>query len=115
MCKFFDTFLLYFQSFYDRTFKEGNHVFPVDSVDGFIALALHFHELIAGLEALFMKGAASAVVMEQTDEASVLGHHDEDIVFLRLPVELLPDYRADAVVLATHVVEVPQEIELVDT
>lgn len=62
-----------------------------------------------------MKRAAPAVVMEQADESAVLGHHDEDVVFLRLPVELLSDYRADAVVLATHVVEVPQEIELVDT
>lgn len=51
------------------------------------------------------------VVMEQPEETEVPGLYDKDVVFLRLPIELLSDYRMDTTVFATYVVKVPQEIE----
>ena len=91
--------------------RESYHVFPIDSVYCFLPFRATFHELIAGLGSVLVKRAVALVVMEQPEETAVPGYHYEYVVFLRLPIELLSDYRTDTILFAMYVVKVHQEVE----
>lgn len=111
----YKTFSSDFQCFYDRAFEERHNIIPAYFIYLALIAAFHFHELVVAVETLLIQRAAAAVVAEQTHKPAVFRHHYEHIPPARLTVELLPDDGAHAVVLAAHVMEIPEEIEFIET
>lgn len=77
------------QFIHHRALKKERHVFPVYCIEGLIPYMIDLHEPVIPVEALLEQCRRTPVVVEESYFPAVFRHDDENLVFLRFPVELL--------------------------
>ena len=96
-----------------RAHQKKHQILPVHPVDRLLSVIFHPHELVVRHETLLEQLARYPVIREQADQPAVPRHHYEHVSRLGLAAKLVADHRQHALVLAAHVSEVPDVVELV--
>lgn len=96
-----------------RTLQKKHQILPVHPVDRLLSVIFHPHEFVVRYETLLEQLTGYPVIREKADQPAVPRHHYEHVSRLGFAAQLVADHRQHTAVLAAHVSEVPDVVELV--